>query len=996
MSPIWRGWGFLRRHPIWVSLAIVVVAVRLAMPHALRPVLEDQVSALLAGRIEIDDVDLSLLRGEVVLKGVRLLEPDDAEVVSFAALLANVSWSDLLRRNVVLEEIRLTSPVVRVVRDADGALNLTRLAAASESDAAVDVGPAPESGADPQLDEGAAWPLGLTRLTLEDAKITFSDRSIDNAEEIPFEIELLQVEHIAYGGPVYEDDGTVTLVAAIAGAPLRISAGFASEIVSATSSGTFGIHGLDVGLGSPYAAQLLGWTDLRGALDIEVDFAAAAGAAASPRIAIAVRDFLIAVAGEEDPALQWDALEITVEAADAQQRLATVSEVRLTNPRMRVRPADEQPLVLLARSAREEAADDSGTAADSDAAGADTAVADAATQDAGELPLRWHLGRLALENARIAVEGADAQRLDVGVDVELTGLSSEPGADARLVVKTAFADGTLDIDGTVTIAPISFAGRIDLANLSLPELLAVIPEPRGRVLRSGVARSGLKLAVKVKDEGEAPAVDASVSGSIGLAGLEVADDDPRRFSFKWEDLAIDIDGIDVRDGVPAADGGRAPLRIASVKLQGPALRGVRMEDGSFALPAELTAGADGGDGEAGAPGERPAADGDSGAAMPRVELGKLRVSGGSVRLVDRAVQPEGSPGLRTIALALDGVRLPERRIENLQFSAVGLRGGRIDARGAIADDATDIVLSVEKYRLVPYDPYATTFSGYGIRQGMLTVESKVRLQGDDFDSHTSVIVHQLGLKNTAADTEFERQIGVPITLALALLKDARGDIKLDVPVRGNRTATDVGIGGIVTQQLRRILVNALTSPLKLFGVGGGGDAVGNLSAARIPFAEGETALSETGRARATELGVLLRKHPDLAVHLDVRNSLSDVRAMQAKILLAELRAQAKLPDEFATIRDHLEARATGATADLPYHLEPVLDDMLSRQRPPQEEVDALSTSRITVVRELLTGELQVRPEQVLVDEHPGRAAVDGPAIVEAELGVVEEAATDED
>jgi hypothetical protein len=37
----------------------------------------------------------------------------------------------------------------------------------------------------------------------------------------------------------------------------------------------------------------------------------------------------------------------------------------------------------------------------------------------------------------------------------------------------------------------------------------------------------------------------------------------------------------------------------------------------------------------------------------------------------------------------------------------------------------------------------------------------------------------------------------------------------------------------------------------------------------------------------------------------------------------------------------------------------------------------------------MTTELQVRPEQVLVEEHLGTDLTDGPPVVEAELGVVE-------
>ncbi len=427
---------------------------------------------------------------------------------------------------------------------------------------------------------------------------------------------------------------------------------------------------------------------------------------------------------------------------------------------------------------------------------------------------------------------------------------------------------------------------------------------------------------------------------------------------------------------------------------------MRLEDGSIALPAELSGGAEAQEGAgdtdaATATGDTEAvaaaADGgDTGAAAPAVEVAKVRITDGSLRITDRAVRPEAKPGLKTFKVSLDGVRMPERKIDKLEFRGVGLRGGEIVATGKLAGEATDVVITIDKYRLVPYDPYAVTFSGYGIRRGMLSVESKISLKGDDFDTNTNVIVHQLGLKNTSAGTEFEDQIGVPVNLALALLKDVEGNITLDLPVSGNSQQTNVSIGSIIGQQLKRILVNALTSPLKMFGALGGGDEVGDLSAAKITFAEGQQSLSKKGRKQTEKIAKLLRERPDLAIHLDVRNSIDDVRAMQTSVLLEELRGREDLSGDIAAIRDYLQARADGVEAQLPYHLEPMLDDMLSRRRPPKAAIEALATSRIDVVRNVMTSELQVRPEQILVEEDISDGMVDGPAVVEAELGVVEE------
>jgi len=1114
---------FPRRHPYWTALLVLVVVIRAALPYVLRPVLEDQISALLTGRIEIEDVDLALLRGEAAVEGVRVFGAEDGEPpVAFRQLLANVSLVGFPFSEVVVENLHLLKPVVRVVREADGTLNLERLPAPPAEDEAAEEPVPPEGEA--ALEEDSGWPIGLTRLALQDATISFLDRTVPDFDPIEFHIDLLEIERTAYGGPIYGDEqGKITLVSELAGAPLKISADFDSQILKATSTGSFSAKSLDVGLGAPYAAQLLGWKDLRGTLDLDVDFAANQGKTRSPRVVAELRDFVIEVKGEEQPAVSWDALRVEIDEVDADELSVDVALVRLSNFAIRVRPAEEQPLVVLSKMdeqaaeepAESDAADDAvaepaepGADADGVAeptepdGGADAeiepvesegasgaaaepaeaeAVADAATgpdesdvatapeseaepevevevaeqakadpavsadaeaaaeaepeaaveqvaaetaderpadavqpaegegpasaneaptEDADEAPPasqgepKWRLAKLVIDGAHILVESPE-KNLDVGLQVELAELSSEPGAKGTLDFSALVEGGSLAIAGALGIAPPHFDGTVKLTDLTLESVLPVVPAPQVEIVRAGTTRADLAVVFDMREQADAEAdsdvvpVDATVSGKLGLAGLRVAGDNADEFSLDWDDLAIDIDGIDVRNGEPATGDATPPIRIKSIELVAPAFHGVRMEDGGIALPRQLGLGE-----------ETEAVHRDELAAKvaerqaeppqdtPPIQLDRFRLTKGSVELTDRAVQPVTKPGLNKIRVALDNVRMPERRIEKLVFSAKGKRGGLLSAEGNLDGEATNIVFKIDKYKLRPYDPYAVTFSGYGIRRGALTVESEVKLLGADFDTNTNVVVHRFAVKNTENAHGFENEVGIPISLALALLKDTNGDIVLDVPVKGNADETDIGIGSIIGQQLRRIVINALASPLKLFGAGG--DELGDMTAAEIPFAEGTETLSPEGRAQAEELAALLRERPDLALHLDVRNSLKDVRSLQEAVLLQELEAKESVEGESLTIKTYLEQRAAGEEAELPPYLEPLLDDLLSHRRPPEELIMALSQSRIDVVRNVMVGELGVGEQQILVDDklHPGM--VGGTPRVEAELGVVEE------
>jgi hypothetical protein len=63
-----RAWRWRR----WLVVLVVLAIVRVALPEILRRVLISQASQALRTRVEVGDVDLSLLRGGVALEDVAI------------------------------------------------------------------------------------------------------------------------------------------------------------------------------------------------------------------------------------------------------------------------------------------------------------------------------------------------------------------------------------------------------------------------------------------------------------------------------------------------------------------------------------------------------------------------------------------------------------------------------------------------------------------------------------------------------------------------------------------------------------------------------------------------------------------------------------------------------------------------------------------------------------------------------------------------------------
>ncbi|MBK8258973.1 MAG: hypothetical protein IPK82_40725 [Polyangiaceae bacterium] len=78
------------------------------------------------GQVEVGTVDYALF-GQIQLGELHLKDPQGVEAIGLTSLVVKPSWGDLLRGNLVLNEVSLRGAKVSLVKDADGGSNIKRL-----------------------------------------------------------------------------------------------------------------------------------------------------------------------------------------------------------------------------------------------------------------------------------------------------------------------------------------------------------------------------------------------------------------------------------------------------------------------------------------------------------------------------------------------------------------------------------------------------------------------------------------------------------------------------------------------------------------------------------------------------------------------------------------------------------------------------------------------------------------------------------------------------
>ncbi len=557
------------------------------------------------------------------------------------------------------------------------------------------------------------------------------------------------------------------------------------------------------------------------------------------------------------------------------------------------------------------------------------------------------------------------------VKATVTDLSSAAGSPATVALELREGEGTIALDGKVGLDPLAahLTARID--RLALGRLVAATGA--APVLLPGGALGG-ELTIAA----EHPAL--VVSGQLALADLQVAPREGEDFSLAWKQLDLGIREIRVPGVLPGEPAAPAePLRIdlERLHLSNPSVALTRTSEG-IVLP---TAGA-------------PAADAapppaDAGGRPLALTLANLDLEGGQVSVLDRTTKPFYQGRLAAIRLAAHGLSYPETVFDDFVLSLRAPGNAPLSFKGTRSGSRIRLDASGERIPLTQFNPYVTA-SGYSIARGAASFGSRARWETNGYDSETSLRLAGLDLAGAEGDSLFAQHFGVPLTLALGLMRDVHGVIALTIPVSGGRTGgAQVDVGAVIAEALRHAIVNALASPLRLIGaVAGGGDKV-DATPEPIACAPGRAEVDAGAQTRVEQLGTVLGSAP--ALRLELRGSAGgpDVRALQEAAILADLSADKGALGTLrnlasrgtrSAIRDALAARASGKSAELSPELAKTLDEWAAERTVSDGALRALAAARAARLQSLLVQDYGIPAERLAlgepaVERDAGRPAV---------------------
>ena len=291
-----------------------------------------------------------------------------------------------------------------------------------------------------------------------------------------------------------------------------------------------------------------------------------------------------------------------------------------------------------------------------------------------------------------------------------------------------------------------------------------------------------------------------------------------------------------------------------------------------------------------------------------IKIGKITFKNGHIDFSDRNIKPNYSANMLNLTGSVTGLSSKEFSRADVALKGNLGYGSSIDITGKInplsKDIYADIKVSFQDIELSPLTPYSNKFLGYPITKGKLNFNVSYLIDKRKLDSENRVLINQLTFGDKV---ESPNAVKAPVTLAVSLLTDRKGQINLDIPVSGSLDDPKFKIWPIVLQVIVNLITKAVTSPFALLSsLTGGGEEL-----SFIEFDYGSAAVTDDGQKKINMIGKALNDRPniklDIEGYVDPEKDKADLKRVEFNRQinaqkLKEMLAKGEQPVAFAQIK----------------------------------------------------------------------------------------------
>lgn len=835
----------LRRALIWFAAFFVAVTLFafVGLPPLVRSFLVRTLSDTLHREVAIQQIKINPLTLSLTVKGLLVKDRETPDTfVSFDQLFINLQSFSALRWALILKEVRLDRPYIRIVRHQDGSYNFSDLLGAGSSDQGSNAAPPKFSFNNIQIVGGSVDLIDQPKQTNH----TVRDLNI----AIPF----------ISNYPYYIETSIEPRISATINGSRYLLEGKTKPFAS-TRQTTFDVEvtDLDIPHYLAYVPVKTNFTIRSGKMTVkaQLSFVQQPKQALTVDGRVALRQLSVSDARDR-PLLTLPVMDIVLAPTEPLAGLFHMASVTLDSPELFIKRDSSGKMNVQDLFPR-----NSNAPVDVKAQDASTsAVVDIDTFQLSKGILSFSDAAAGMPSKAEKPAGDDAPAEPVSlvaddISVKLDNLSTATGRQGTAAVAFRLnKGGTASIEGPVGLTPLSAQLAVRVKAIDLRPFQSYFTDRVKIHVTKGVLSTDGNLSLSYP---EGSGMQAAYQGKLSVAGFGSVDKAHAQEFLAWQSLAFD----DLKVGYSPMS-----VHIGKVALTDFYTRLIVYPDGSVNLAQIMEQGTK--EEKPAAPdtattAPQPAAADTPRQAGPDIQIRTITLQGGRINFSDTSLKPVFSVELAEIGGRVSGLSSGEATLADVDLRGKVNQFAPLEIVGKINPLREDLFVDL-KARFSDMDlstmtPYSGKYVGYTIEKGKLSFDLNYQIAKRKLDSKNNLFLDQFTL---GEKVESPSATNLPVRLAIALLKDRKGEIHLDLPVTGSLDDPQFSIWKVALQILVNLISKAATAPFALLGaLLGGGEELGY-----IEYDPGSAVVADANATKIEKLAKALYERPSLKLEIE--------------------------------------------------------------------------------------------------------------------------------
>ncbi|CAE6725329.1 DUF748 domain-containing protein [Nitrospira defluvii] len=805
-------------------------------PYVVQTYVIPALSERLRHPVLLGDVRINPFTFSVTLKGFEIQEPDRTPMVGFQELFVDFEGTSLVSSAYTFDEIRLTLPFGLMHLRTDGTLNLLGLAPPASEQPPQPVAPEAKTQKTPLP------PVEIRLLSIQRGVIEYRD----DTKQQPITIDVVPIEITLRNFGTRRGGENAYAFSAEFGEGEVLAWEGTLHLDPLESDGHVSLSHVDLTTFWPSLRDRFRFDILSGTFLVDgryhFDTHQAPVNLQINDAKIELADFRLAAAGSRDPVITLPSVGVHGIRLDLPQRVLGIGGVVLSGADVRAWLAEDgvvnfKPLFAPV-PAPEKASGPTEPPAPAAAGPPWTVDVQAVEVDKSQVEFE---DRTLATPAQVTIENLQVTAKDLHVPFR--------GSIPVTAGFTLNQQGTFDSRGTLQLDPLQASLSLKLAHIGLRPFQPYLDRTMQVDITDGEVELDGEVTYRSRPESE-PML--RYVGQVGVNKLHVAERVSGKEFLGWTAFGLQKVELDLSP---------TKVKIGEIALRDPAVRLVTGKDGSLNL-SKLMRKTEPQAAESTPPPAARESPGKKTAPTP-VDIDVVRLSKLSATFIDESIDPVVATGITDLSGTIKG--LSSKQVAKAQVVLAGEvdEVAPIKIQGQInplSEDAyTHLTFLFQGVDLTAVSPYAGKYVGYPITKGKLSLDLMYQVSKKQLVGENKVLVDQLtfGEKTDSPDAT-----SLPVRLAVGLLKDRRGLIDIDLPVRGDLNEPDFRYGRVVLNALVNLITKVATSPFSALGglVGGGGEDL-----QFIEFAAGIEEVGEAEQRKIDSIANALQERPALRV-----------------------------------------------------------------------------------------------------------------------------------